>query len=47
MIVRAMHQLIEVYVAPKAIRMVNGPEMTSETFKEWAKKGNYAAVYSA
>jgi len=46
-LVRAMDQLIEVYGAPEAIRMDNGPEMTSETFTEWARKGNCAAVYSA
>lgn len=33
-LVRAMNQLIEVYGAPEAIRMDNGPEMTSETFME-------------
>ena len=39
MLVRAMDQLIEVYGAPpEAIRMDNGPEMTSETFTEWAKE---------
>ena len=37
-LVRAMNQLIEVYGVPQAIRMDNGPEMTSETFIEWAKE---------
>jgi putative transposase len=47
-LVKAMDQLIEVYGAPEAIRMDNGPEMTSEMFTEWAKeKGNCAAAYSA
>ena len=36
-----MEQLIEVHGAPDAIRLDNGPEMTSETFTEWTKeKGN-------
>jgi putative transposase len=36
-LLRAMNQLIEVYGIPKAIRLDNGPEMTSEAFIEWAK----------
>jgi putative transposase len=34
---RAINQLNEVYGIPKAIRLDNGPEMTSEAFIEWAK----------
>ena len=37
-LVRTMNQLIEVYGALHAIRMDNGPEMTSDTFTEWAKE---------
>jgi len=47
-LVRTMSQLIEVFGAPKAIRMDNGPEMRSDTFTEWAKeKGIYIVVHSA
>ena len=31
-------KLIEVYSIPKAIRVDNGPEMTSETFIVWARR---------
>jgi putative transposase len=31
-LLRTMNQLIEVYGMPKAIRVDNGPEMTSESF---------------
>lgn len=44
-LVRAMNQLIEVYGAPEAIRMDNGPEMTSETFTEWAKEKGIALLF--
>jgi hypothetical protein len=37
--------LIEVYGAPEAIRMDNGPEMTSETFTEWAKEKGIALLF--
>ena len=37
-LVRTMDQLIEVYGKPYAIRLDNGPEMTSEKFNEWAKE---------
>ena len=40
-----MNQLIEVYGAPEAIRMDNGPEMTSETFTEWAKEKGIALLF--
>ena len=36
-LIRTMDQLVEVYGAPVAIRMDNGPEMTAERFVEWAK----------
>ena len=37
-LVRVMNQLIEVYGKPQAIRLDNGPEMTSEGFTEWAQE---------
>ena len=40
-----MDQLIEVYGAPEAIRMGNGPEMSSETFTEWAKEKGIALLF--
>lgn len=36
-LVRVMEQLIEVYGKPQAIRMDNGPEMTSQAFTDWAE----------
>ena len=39
-----MNQLIEVYGAPEAIRMDNGPEMTFETFTQWAKEKGIALL---
>jgi putative transposase len=40
-----MNQLIEVYGAPEAIRMDNGPEMTFETFTQWAKEKGIALLF--
>ena len=40
-----MKQLIEVYGAPQAIRMDNGPEMTSDTFTEWAKEKGITLLF--
>lgn len=40
-----MDQLIEVYGAPEAIRMNNGPEMTSELFTEWAKEKGIVLLF--
>jgi putative transposase len=37
-LLRTLNQLIEVYGMPEAIRMDNGPEMTSQTFIEWAEE---------
>jgi len=37
-LVRVMDQLIEVYGKPQAIRMDNGPEMTSQGFTDWAER---------
>lgn len=37
-VVRAMDQLVEVYGKPEAIRLDNGPELTAETFVEWAEQ---------
>ena len=44
-LLRTMNQLIEVYGMPKAIRVDNGPEMTSETFIEWAKEMGIALLF--
>ena len=32
-----MQELVEVYGKPEAIRLDNGPEMTSHTFVDWAQ----------
>jgi putative transposase len=40
-----MNQLFEVYGAPHAIRMDNGPEMTSDTFTEWAKEKGITLLF--
>ena len=37
-LVQVMDQLIEVYGKPRAIRMDNPPEMTSQGFAEWAER---------
>ena len=37
-LVRVMNQLVEVYGKPQAIRLDNGPEMTSDGFTDWAKE---------
>lgn len=37
-LVRVMEQLIEVYGKPQAIRLDNGPEMTSHGFTDWAEQ---------
>ena len=44
-LVRTMTQLIEVYGKPHAIRMDNGPEMTSEKFIEWAKEQGIVLMF--
>jgi len=44
-LVRTMNQLIEVYGAPQAIRMDNGPEMTSDTFTERAKEKGITLLF--
>ena len=36
-LVRVMDQLIEVYGAPQAIRLDNGPEMTADAFTDWGR----------
>ena len=36
-LVRVMQELVEVYGKPEAIRLDNGPEMTSHTFVDWAR----------
>lgn len=46
-LIRTMDQLIEVHGTPTAIRMDNGPEMTSERLVEWAKsQGHRTSLYS-
>ena len=37
-LVRVMEQLLEVYEKPQAIRLDNGPEMTSQSFTDWAER---------
>lgn len=37
-VVRIMNELIEVYGKPDAIRLDNGPEITSHKFVEWVEK---------
>ncbi|MCX8504110.1 MAG: integrase core domain-containing protein [Beijerinckiaceae bacterium] len=37
-----MNELIEVYGKPRAIRLDNGPEMTAQSFVEWAERQNIA-----
>jgi putative transposase len=44
-VVRAIDHLIEVYGAPEGIRMDNSPEMTLETFTEWAKVKGIALLF--
>jgi putative transposase len=44
-LVRAIDQLIEVIGAPEEIRMDNCPEMTSETFTQWAKEKGIALLF--
>lgn len=36
-LITVMEQLLEVYGKPQAIRLKNGPEMTSKGFTEWAE----------
>ena len=44
-LVRVLEQLVEVYGAPQAIRLDNGPEMTSEVFTDWAQKHGIRLLY--
>jgi putative transposase len=37
-LVRVIDQLFEVYGKPQAMRMDNGPEMTSQGFADWAER---------
>jgi putative transposase len=37
-VVRVLEQLVEMFGRPEAIRLDNGPELTAETFVEWAEK---------
>ncbi len=40
-----MEQLVEVYGAPQAIRLDNGPELTAQAFVEWAESKGIALLY--
>jgi len=37
-VTRIMSELVEFYGKPQAIRLDNGPELTAESFTEWAKE---------
>ena len=37
-VTRIMSELVEFYGKPTAIRLDNGPELTAESFTEWAKE---------
>lgn len=45
LLIRTLDRLVEWYGAPKAIRMDNGPEMTSHDFVEWAQRKGIALNY--
>ena len=40
-----MDQLLELYGKPEAIRMDNGPELTSQSFEEWAEKYKIRLIF--
>lgn len=44
-LVRVMDQLLELYGKPEAIRMDNGPELTSQSFEEWAEKHKIRLIF--
>ena len=44
-LVRVMDQLLELYDKPEAIRMDNGPELTSQSFEEWAEKHKIRLIF--
>ena len=44
-LVRVMDQLVELYGKPQAIRMDNGPELTSQSFEEWAEKYKIRLIF--
>ena len=44
-LVRVLEQLLEVYGKPQAIRMDNGPEMTSRAFEEWSQTHQIKLIY--
>ena len=44
-LVRVMDQLVELYGKPEAIRMDNGPELTSQSFEEWAEKHKIQLIF--
>ena len=44
-LVRVMEQLIEVYGTPQAIRMDNGPELTAQSFADWAEAHKIQLIY--
>jgi putative transposase len=44
-LLRTMEQLVEVYGAPQAIRLDNGPELTAQAFVDWAESKGIALLY--
>ena len=44
-LVRVMDQLLELYGKPEAIRMDNGPELTSQSFEEWAERHKIRLIF--
>ena len=44
-LVRVMEQLIEVYGTPQAIRMDNVPELTAQSFADWAETHKIQLIY--
>ncbi len=44
-LVRVMEHLIEVFGTPQAIRMDNGPELTAQSFADWAETHKIQLIY--
>jgi putative transposase len=44
-LLRVLDELIDFYGKPKAIRMDNGPEMTSAKFVSWAEQHGFELRY--
>ena len=43
-VIRVLDQLIEMHGKPRALRVDNGPELTSITFTEWCEEHKIDAV---